>query len=138
MGVTRLLIANRGEIAIRIAQSAAQLGLPTVGVFSEDDALSLHTRRTDAAHALRGVGAAAYLDIEQVVAAALLTGCDAVHPGYGFLAENAAFARHCAEAGIVFVGPDPATLELFGDKARARLLAAQCGVPLAEGTAGAA
>jgi acetyl/propionyl-CoA carboxylase alpha subunit/acetyl-CoA carboxylase carboxyltransferase component len=136
--VTRLLIANRGEIAIRIAHAAAGLGLSTVGVFSEDDALSLHTRRTDRCHALRGVGAAAYLDIEQVVAAALEEGCDAVHPGYGFLSENAGFARRCAESGLTFVGPDPEALELFGDKARARALAASCNVPLAAGTAGAA
>src|SRR5262245_30903694 len=97
---TRLLIANRGEIAIRIARTASALGIPTVGIFSTDDAASLHVRRVDDACPLAGAGAAAYLDMEGVVAAALEAGCDAVHPGYGFLAENAAFARRCAAAGL--------------------------------------
>ena len=133
----KLLIANRGEIAIRIAQAAAELGIATVGVFSEDDATSLHVRRVDEAIALKGRGAAAYLDIGGVVAAARAAGCDAIHPGYGFLSENAAFARACAEAGIAFVGPTPEQLELFGDKARARAHAAKSGVPLLPGTDGA-
>jgi acetyl/propionyl-CoA carboxylase alpha subunit/acetyl-CoA carboxylase carboxyltransferase component len=135
--VKKLLIANRGEIAVRIARTAAEMGLPTVAVFSEDDAASLHTRKTDEAVGLKGSGPGAYLDIAQVTAAAKAAGCDAVHPGYGFLSENAAFARACAEAGLTFVGPTPETLELFGDKARARALAIQCGVPVLEGTEGA-
>ena len=121
----KLLIANRGEIAIRIAQAAAELGIATVGIHSEDDATSLHVRRVDEAGALSGRGAAAYLDIAGVIAAARAAGCDAIHPGYGFLSENAAFARACAEAGLVFVGPTPEQLELFGDKARARAHARQ-------------
>src|SRR3954452_15797626 len=132
----KLLIANRGEIAVRIARTAAEMGLETVAVFSEDDAASLHTRKTDAAVGLKGSGPAAYLDIEQVVAAARDAGADAVHPGYGFLSENAAFARACAAAGLTFVGPTPETLELFGDKGRARALAQQCGVPVLPGTDG--
>ena len=123
----KLLIANRGEIAVRIARTAAEMGCATVAVFSEDDAASLHTRKTDEAVGLKGSGPAAYLDIAQVVAAAKAAACDAVHPGYGFLSENAAFARACAEAGLTFVGPTPETLELFGDKGRARALAQQCG-----------
>ncbi len=102
----RLLIANRGEIAIRIARAAADIGIATISVFSEDDATSLHTRRSDESRALKGVGPAAYLDIAQIVAVAKESGCDAVHPGYGFLSENAGFARACEAAGLIFVGPD--------------------------------
>jgi acetyl/propionyl-CoA carboxylase alpha subunit/acetyl-CoA carboxylase carboxyltransferase component len=134
--VKKLLIANRGEIAVRIARTAAEMGIATVAVYSEDDAASLHTRKTDTAIALKGSGPAAYLDIAAVVAAAKSAGCDAVHPGYGFLSENGAFARACADAGIIFVGPSPETLELFGDKGRARALAHQCDVPLLAGTNG--
>ncbi|RAK59000.1 carbamoyl-phosphate synthase large subunit [Phenylobacterium hankyongense] len=132
----KLLIANRGEIAVRIARTAAEMGIATVAVFSEDDAASLHTRKADEAVALTGSGPAAYLDVAQVVGVALAQGCDAVHPGYGFLSENAAFARACAEAGLTFVGPTPETLELFGDKGRARALAQQCSVPVLAGTNG--
>lgn len=132
-----LLIANRGEIAIRIARAATELGIRTVAVFSEDDAQSLHTRKADEARALKGTGAAAYLDIEQIVAVAKEARCDAVHPGYGFLSENAAFARRLAEAGIVFVGPRPELLDLFGDKVQARALAWRCGLPVLPGTSGA-
>ena len=133
MRLRSLLIANRGEIAVRIARTAAELGMRTVSVFSEDDTTSLHVRRTDASHALRGGGPAAYLDIAQIVRAALENGCDAVHPGYGFLSENPAFARACVEAGLVFVGPPAELLDLYGDKVRAKSLAAGCGVPLAAG-----
>src|SRR5208282_551957 len=133
-----LLVANRGEIAIRVMRAAAELDIPTVAIFSEDDAPSLHTRKADDARALRGKGAAAYLDIEQIIAAAKQAGCDAIHPGYGFLSENAAFARRCAEEGITFIGPRPEILELFGDKSRARMLATRCGVPVLAGTSGAA
>jgi len=132
----RLLIANRGEIAIRVTEAAAELGLTTAAIFSEDDAKSLHVIRADEACQLRGAGAAAYLDGEQIMAVAQQAGCDAVHPGYGFLSENAGFARRCAEAGIVSVGPRPELLELFGDKVRARQLAGQCGVPVPAGSAG--
>ncbi|MGA0606483.1 carboxyl transferase domain-containing protein [Phenylobacterium sp. VNQ135] len=134
----KLLIANRGEIAVRIARTAAEMGIESVAVFSEDDAASLHVKRADAAVALKGSGPAAYLDIGQIVAAAEAQGCEAVHPGYGFLSENAAFARACEAAGVVFVGPGPDTLELFGDKARARGLAQGCGVPVLAGTEGPA
>ncbi|TBR30724.1 MAG: biotin/lipoyl-binding protein, partial [Reyranella sp.] len=133
----KLLIANRGEIAIRIAQAAAELGIATVGVHSEDDATSLHVRRVDEVRSLKGRGAAAYLDIDGVIAAARDAGCDAVHPGYGFLSENAAFAKACSEAGLVFVGPTPEQLDLFGDKARARAQAIKCTVPVLPGTDGA-
>jgi acetyl/propionyl-CoA carboxylase alpha subunit/acetyl-CoA carboxylase carboxyltransferase component len=131
-----LLIANRGEIAIRIARSAAEMGIATVAIFSEDDAQSLHTRKADSAVGLRGSGVAAYLDAAQIVAAAQEAGCDAIHPGYGFLSENGDFGRRCAEAGIVFVGPSPETLDLFGDKTKARALADKAKVPVLRGTAG--
>ncbi|MBI3675806.1 MAG: carbamoyl-phosphate synthase large subunit [Proteobacteria bacterium] len=130
----KLLIANRGEIAIRVARSAAEMGIVTVAVFSEDDALSLHTRKTDQARGLKGSGVAAYLDTEQIVTLAKDNGCDAIHPGYGFLSENAGFARACEKAGLVFVGPSPETLALFGDKAAARALAEKTGVPVLAGT----
>ncbi|WP_293348194.1 carboxyl transferase domain-containing protein [Phenylobacterium sp.] len=133
----KLLIANRGEIAVRIARTAALLGLPTVAVHSEDDAASLHVRRCDAAVALAGVGPAAYLDGAAIVAAALKSGADAVHPGYGFLSESGAFAAQCAAAGLTFVGPTPETLTAFGDKAMARSIAQRCGVPTLEGLNGA-
>ena len=134
MAITRLLIANRGEIAIRIARAAAELGIHTVAIHSEDDAASLHARRTDDHRALKGSGAAAYLDIEQIVAIARSGGCDAVHPGYGFLSENAAFARRCEEEGLVFVGPHPEVLDLFGNKVRARELAQGLGIPVIPGS----
>lgn len=136
MTIRRLLIANRGEIAVRIARAAAELGIHTVAVHSEDDARSLHVRKVDEARPLAGAGAAAYLDVEQILRVAREAGCDAVHPGYGFLSENARFAARCAQQGLAFVGPSPQTLELFGDKAKARDLARQCGVPVIDGTAG--
>lgn len=134
MPIASLLIANRGEIAIRIARAAAELGIRSVAVYAEDDAASLHTRQADQAVALRGRGAAAYLDMQSLIDAALAAGCDAVHPGYGFLSENAEFARRCEAAGLRFVGPDADVLDQLGDKARARALAAEHGVALATGT----
>ena len=138
MDLHRVLIANRGEIAIRIAKAAELLNMGTVAVYACDDERSLHVAAADEAEELPGADAvAAYLDIRAVVETALRCGCDCVHPGYGFLAENAAFADACAEAGIVFVGPSADTLELFGDKVRARALAASLDVPVAAGSPGA-
>ncbi|MDB5071240.1 MAG: carbamoyl-phosphate synthase large subunit, partial [Candidatus Eremiobacteraeota bacterium] len=134
MRVTRLLIANRGEIAIRIARAAAALGIVSVAAFSRDDAESLHVRIADEAVPLPGSGPAAYLDADALLAAAGASACDAVHPGYGFLSENAAFAQCCIDAGLTFVGPRPDVLELFGDKARARALARSLHVPLLAGS----
>jgi acetyl/propionyl-CoA carboxylase alpha subunit/acetyl-CoA carboxylase carboxyltransferase component len=136
MSFKKLLIANRGEIAIRIARAAADAGIATVAIFPADDALSLHVRVADEAFEVRGRGARAYLDIESVVKAAKAAGCDAVHPGYGFLSENADFAKACAAEGIAFVGPKVSALELFGDKVAARQLAKRCGVPIIAGTSG--
>jgi acetyl/propionyl-CoA carboxylase alpha subunit len=137
----RVLIANRGEIAIRVARAAAALGVESVAVYAPADALGLHTRiatqsRQIGAESPRGVGdpVRAYLDIEALIAAAKATGCDCVHPGYGFLSENAAFAARCAAEGLAFIGPRPETLALFGDKVQARELARQVGVPVVPGS----
>src|SRR5208337_1368833 len=136
MSLSSLVVANRGEVAIRVMRAAAELGIRTVAVFSEDDVRSLHIAKADQACALRGTGAAAYLDIEQIVAVTRQAGCDAIHPGYGFLSENAAFARRCEAEAITFVGPRPEILELLGDKPRARSLAERCGVPVLPATPG--
>ncbi|WP_293375646.1 carboxyl transferase domain-containing protein [Phenylobacterium sp. SCN 70-31] len=138
LSIRALLIANRGEIAIRVARAAADLGIRTVAVWSEDDASALHRRRTDADAPLKGVGPAAYLNAAALVEAARLSGCDAIHPGYGFLSESADFQRACAAAGVAFVGPDAEALDLFGDKARARAFAESQGVPVIPGVAGGA
>jgi acetyl/propionyl-CoA carboxylase alpha subunit/acetyl-CoA carboxylase carboxyltransferase component len=131
--ISSILIANRGEISIRIARAASDLGRRTVAVWSEDDADSLHRRMADAAHPLAGKGPSAYLDMDAVVQAALDSGCDAVHPGYGFLSERAEFAQRCAAAGLTFIGPSVEHLALFGDKARAREAALAAGVPVSRG-----
>src|SRR3981081_3835121 len=136
MPLHKLLIANRGEIAIRISRAAGEAGLATVAIYPADDALSLHIRAADESCKIPGRGARAYLDIEAVIAAAKATGGDALHPGYGFLSENALLARRCAEQGIVFVGPSPEALDLFGDKAKAIAVARSCGVPVIEGNRG--
>jgi pyruvate carboxylase len=136
MPFRKLLIANRGEIAIRIARAAGESGLASVAIHPSDDALSLHVRAADESYEIPGRGARAYLDIEAVIAAAKATACDALHPGYGFLSENALLARRCAEEGMVFVGPSPEALDLFGDKVEAKRLARRCGVPVIEGTSG--
>ncbi|MCH8542021.1 MAG: ATP-grasp domain-containing protein [Alcanivorax sp.] len=129
-----LLIANRGEIAIRISRAAQALGWRTVAVYSTDDAQALHRRRADTAHALPGEGPAAYLDIDALIDAARAQGCTAVHPGYGFLSESGDFARACATAGLCFVGPSAEVLDAFGDKIAARQLAQRAGVPVVPGT----
>ncbi|KPF98860.1 carbamoyl-phosphate synthase large subunit [Rhodopseudomonas sp. AAP120] len=136
MSFRKLLIANRGEIAIRIARAAADAGLASVAIYPNDDAASLHLRIADEAREIPGRGARAYLDIEAVIEAAKAAHCDALHPGYGFLSENADLARRCAEEGIRFIGPSPEALRLFGDKVAARQLAKKSGVPIIAGTQG--
>ncbi|MGD9935659.1 MAG: biotin carboxylase N-terminal domain-containing protein, partial [Dehalococcoidia bacterium] len=137
----RVLIANRGEIAIRIARAADALGIETVAVFTPADSQSSHTRyATHAAELGPSAGSPSqdpvgpYLDRERLVRTALETGCDSVHPGYGFLSEHAAFADLCAAEGLVFVGPPPSVLSLFGDKVRARAFAHSVGVPIVPGS----
>jgi len=130
----KILIANRGEIALRIGRAVADLGLASVAVHAADDAHALVGRATESV-ALDASGPAAYLDVGAMVGIAQATGCDAVHPGYGFLSERADFARACADAGLTFIGPSVEHLMLFGDKLRARHFAQQCGVPLLPGSA---
>ena len=134
----RLLVANRAEIAVRIMSTAAVLGIETVAVYPDDDAACAHVAHATAAVRLPGAGAAAYLDAAAVVGAATGSGCDALHPGYGFLAENSDLARRCATSGIRFAGPAPEVLDLFGDKTAARARAASLGIPLARATDGPA
>jgi acetyl/propionyl-CoA carboxylase alpha subunit/acetyl-CoA carboxylase carboxyltransferase component len=134
----RLLIANRGEIAIRIARTAADLNITSVMIYSQDDAASLHTLAGNEALPLDGSGPSAYVDGPQILRLALEAGCEAIHPGYGFLSENSAFARLCNNAGVEFVGPSPEALTLFGDKVQARALAKRLGAPLLPASIGAA
>ncbi len=131
--IKKLLIANRGEIAVRIARSAAEMGIQTVGVFSDDEADAGHLHSLDQVFSLHAEGIEAYLNIPRLLDIALEAGCDAVHPGYGFLSENAEFARQCERQGLIFVGPSPDTLALFGDQMRAREPATQCNVPVLAG-----
>ena len=133
---SKLLAANRSEIAIRIFRAATDLGLRTVAIYAQEDRFSIHRFKADEAYKVGpGKGpVAAYLDIDGIVALAKATGAEAVHPGYGFLSENADFARACAAAGITVVGPRPELLEMMGDKTAARALAQRIQVPVLPGT----
>ena len=133
MGFKKILIANRGEIAIRIMRASSDLGISTVAVFSEDDSESLHRTIADESFQLEGQGVFAYLDIEGIINIAKENAVDAIHPGYGFLAENADFTKRCDEEGIAFIGPNLEHIELFGDKGRARKAASDAGVPVLKG-----
>ncbi|MGH9558219.1 MAG: biotin carboxylase N-terminal domain-containing protein, partial [Bryobacteraceae bacterium] len=132
----KLLALNRGEIAIRILRAANELGLRTVAVYSQEDRLSLHRFKADEAYPI-GAGKGpveAYLDIDGVVALAAEKNVDAIHPGYGFLAENSSLPRACERAGITFIGPSAELLDLLGDKTAARNLAIRAGIPVIPGT----
>ncbi len=133
--IQKLLIANRGEIAVRIIRAAHDSGIPTVAIYSEGDRNSPHALMADEAHSLVGMTAAeSYLNIEKIIRIAQKTGVDAIHPGYGFLAENADFARAVIDAGMIWVGPSPEAIEVLGDKISARHIAEKVGAPLAPGT----
>eukprot|EP01062_Namystynia_karyoxenos_P016249 TRINITY_DN15922_c0_g1_i1.p1 TRINITY_DN15922_c0_g1~~TRINITY_DN15922_c0_g1_i1.p1 ORF type:complete len:1193 (+),score=339.90 TRINITY_DN15922_c0_g1_i1:98-3580(+) len=131
---SKVLVANRGEPACRILRALREIGVPSVAVFAEDDAQCMHVRMADEAVPLKGKGPPAYLDAAAIAAAAAVCGAQAVHPGWGFLSEDAAFARLLAARGLTFVGPLPDALECFGDKSRARALAVRCDVPVLPGT----
>ncbi|MBL9007318.1 MAG: pyruvate carboxylase [Myxococcales bacterium] len=141
----RILVANRSEIAIRVFRACSELGIRTLGIVSKEDKAALHRYKADETYLLNEAGGpraqvgaiAAYLDIENIVAIARRHGADAVHPGYGFLSENADFARACAQAGIVFIGPSPQVLDLMGDKTAARSQALAVGLPVVPGSDGA-
>ena len=133
--ISKLLVANRGEIARRIIRTARALGIATVAVFSDPDSDAVFVAEADEAVHLPGSTAAdTYLDVDAIVAAARVTGADAIHPGYGFLSEHGGFARACETAGIVFVGPPPAVIEAMGSKVAAKRLMAEAGVPVLPGT----
>src|SRR3954467_4787817 len=134
MGFGKILIANRGEIACRVIRTASRLGIRTVAVYSDADRGALHMKQADEARRIGPPPAAqSYLDIGAIVAAAKATGAEAVHPGYGFLAENEDFATACSKAGVVFIGPTPEAIAAMGDKAQAKRLMEKAGVPLVPG-----
>jgi len=132
----RVMAANRGEIAIRVFRACTELGIRTIALYSEEDSLALHRYKADEAYLIPSTlgPVEAYLDIEAIISLAVEKQVDAIHPGYGFLSENADFARRCAEEGIVFIGPTPEQLDLFGDKITARELALAAGLPVVPGT----
>ena len=131
----KVLIANRGEIALRINRACRELGVPTVAIFSEADRASLHVRHANEAVCVGpGPVQRSYLNIPNIISTALITGCDAVHPGYGFLAENARFAEICADHGLTFIGPRPEVIAAMGDKATAKRVMKDAGVATTPGT----
>src|SRR5690606_34573589 len=133
--ITKVLIANRGEIAVRIIRAARDSGIQSVAVYAEQDRESMHAALADEAYSLRGnTSATTYLSIGKVLSVARRSGADAVHPGYGFLAENSDFARAVQDAGLIWIGPSPEAIDRLGDKVSARHVAQKVGAPLAPGT----
>src|SRR5690554_1785929 len=132
--IRKILVANRGEVALRVMKTARSLGIKTVAVYSSADASSAHVRSADAAvHIGDSAPAASYLNIPAIIDAARASGADAVHPGYGFLAENENFARACRDAGLTFIGPSADAIRMMGDKANAKRLMRDAGVPCVPG-----
>ncbi|WP_106477136.1 acetyl-CoA carboxylase biotin carboxylase subunit [Phytohalomonas tamaricis] len=132
----KLLIANRGEIAVRIVRACAEMGIRSVAIYTEPDRFSLHVKRADEAHFVGEEPLAGYLDARGIVDLARETGCDAIHPGYGFLSENAEFARVCKQAGIAFIGPSDSVIAKMGDKTAARAAMREASVPVTPGSEG--
>jgi len=132
--ISKILVANRGEIALRIIRACKELGITSVAMFSEVDVEGVWVRKADECYPILGDALQAYLNYERIIALAKKAGCDAIHPGYGFLSENADFARACEAAGIIFIGPKPDHIELFGDKMASKVAMKKVGVPVLEGT----
>lgn len=131
---SKILIANRGEIACRIIRTARKMGIRTVAVYSDADRDAMHVALADEAIAIGPAPArSSYLDAEKIIAAAQASGAQAIHPGYGFLSENAGFAEACASAGIIFIGPTPDAIRAMGGKSEAKALMAKAGVPVVPG-----
>ena len=131
----KILVANRGEIAVRVIRACHELGIPSVAVYSDVDRAALHVRKADEAYHIGAPPAAeSYLNISKILDVARRAGADAVHPGYGFLSENPKFARACQEAGVKFIGPTAASMEMMGSKTRARQEMEKAGVPFVPGT----
>ncbi|UCD64854.1 MAG: ATP-grasp domain-containing protein, partial [Candidatus Zixiibacteriota bacterium] len=132
--ITKILVANRGEIAVRVMRACRDLGLTSVAVFSDADKTAYHVRMSDEAyHIGPAPSTESYLVFDKIIGVAKKCGAQAIHPGYGFLAENAAFARRCAEEGTIFIGPDAGTIALLGDKLQARASALKAGLPVVPG-----
>ena len=134
--IKKLLIANRGEIAVRIVRACAEMGIQSVAVYAEADRYALHVKKADEAYSLGPDTVAGYLNAHHLVNIAVATGCDALHPGYGFLSENPELATICQRRGIYFVGPDPETILKLGDKTIARQTMRAAGIPVTPGSDG--
>ena len=132
----KILIANRGEIAVRVIRACAEMSIRSVAIFTEPDRYALHVKRADEAHRIGEDPLSGYLNAHRIVNLAVETGCDAVHPGYGFLSENPELAEICARRGVRFIGPDASVIRRMGDKTEARRAMTEAGVPVTPGSDG--